>query len=46
MKLRVGEYVAGKDLNVLYAKTKKGWEGHYTNKGTSLLVKITSVPIL
>jgi hypothetical protein len=43
MKLGVGEYVAGKDLNVFYAKTKGGY---YTNKGTTLPVKVSSVPIL
>ena len=32
MKLWVGEYVAGNDLNVFYAKTKKGGVGDYTNK--------------
>jgi hypothetical protein len=43
LKFGVGECVAGKYLNVFYSKTKRG---HYTNKGTTLPVKVSSVPIL
>jgi len=43
MKLGVGEYVAGKGLNVFYEKQKGG---HYTIKGTTLPVKVSSVSIL
>jgi hypothetical protein len=47
MKLGVGEYVADKDLNVFYAKTKRGAlhkQRYYTASQTILSPHLAYIP--